>query len=47
MADVIVSTIFGLFNTFCTDSLGAFVCGFCTLGVSVALFRYLRSGAGG
>lgn len=42
-----VSCFFDLFNVFCADPFGSVIVDICAMGSCIALFRVLRSAAGG
>lgn len=47
MGQTIVQTVIGLVDAFVNTDLGQLIAGIMIFGTSVALFRYMESGAGG
>lgn len=45
MVYVIVNSVFGLINAFCSDDMGVLIVSICVMGACVSLFRVLRSAA--
>lgn len=47
MVETCVQTVIGLVNAYVNTPLGQLIAGVMIFGTSIALFRYLESGAGG